>query len=209
MVNAVQKAACLLLALIVLGCSDEKERPEPPPSVFGDNTPLSTPGLETIEFGIGDVETTIDVVLTVDPETDQTNVTFQEFLTRKKEIAKVEVHVSKPYPDKLLLKLAIRCFDEFPEHAVQVLPHIFVGGKDVLSYGLIFGINAHRERPTFSFDIMEHLEEYPPRVIVHAETYMNLFMDTDMSDITVETPLADPRNTIRKLTSPVIIFFEE
>ncbi len=207
--NLVKFAPTLLLAALVLpivGCSPEASAPEGDSGVS--NLETSDPsGASPVVFGIGDVETSLDMTLTLDEEMDLTNVEFEEVLTKKYEIAKIDVLVRKPYPEELILLLKIKSFDNFAGHAAQIRPHVYFDDKDVVLDGFIYGSTAVLTRREFRVNLFEHLEGSPSSVLVHAELEISLFLNTDESEVTLETPPTERTQSVTKLSNLVRIEF--
>lgn len=197
---------CAMVLLPILGCSPDAGPPEET-SESEVTATENTLGVAPLRFGIGDVETSIEMILTLDSDMDLTNVQIQQALTKNKKLAKVEVRVLKPYPEKMLLTLGFRITNNFAGHAVQVIPHIFLDDKDLPLEGFILGGNTASERPEFTIDIFEHLDTIPSTILVHPELEIKLFLDTDKSEITLETPPTELTQSITKLGNPVRIDF--
>lgn len=207
--NLAKFAPSILLAALLLpmvGCSPEASAPEGDSGV-GSLEISDRSSVAPVVFGIGDVETSLDMTLTIDKETDLTNVEFEEVLTRKYEIAKVDVLVRKPYPEELILVLKIKSFDNFVGHAVQIRPHVYFDGKDVALDGFIYGSRAVLNRREFKMNLFEHLEDSPSSTLVHAELEISLFLNTDESEVTLETPPTEHTQTVTKLSNLVRIDF--
>lgn len=198
----------LLAALLppIVGCSPKTSAPEDDSGSSG--PAISEPSSSTaVVFGIGDVETSLDMVLVLDETTDMTNVRFEEFKTKKKELAKIDVTVRKPYPEELNLILRIKSFDNFTGHAVQLRPHVRLDGKDIALEGFIYGSRAILDRHEFKVNIFDHIEGDPSSILVHVELDITLFLDTDESEVTLETPPTENVQTVLKLSNPVRIDF--
>ena len=191
-----------MLLLPILGCS-----PNAGPTEETSGSDISetdnTLGVAPVEFGIGDVETSIETNLSLDPDMDLTNVQLNQLFTKNKKLAKVEVRVSKPYPEKMLLTLIFKTSDNFAKHAVQVIPHIFLDDKDIPLEGFVLGGNAIFERPVRTIDIFEHLDNIPSTILVRSEIELKLFLNTEKSEITLETPPTELTQSITKLGNPV------
>ena len=199
---------CTLALIICVGCSPKVRAPEGDPT--GDGLPRSplTATEAVIEFGIGDVETSILIVLTMDESQESESVQYEEVETKKYEIAIVQTNIVKPYPEKLMLAVKIRTFDAFEEHAVQVKPRIFFGEDKVVDLeGFIFGGDAGRARRQISVDLFEHVQDIPESMLLRVETELNLFMDAGKSGITPETPLTPETRSVIKLSNPMRINF--
>ena len=198
----------LLAALLlpIVGCSPKASAPEGDSGVSTLETfDASSPS--AVVFGIGDVETSLDMVLIVDETTDMTHVQFEEFKTVKKDLAKVDVVVRKPYPEELNLVLQIKSLGNFVGHAVQIRPHVYFDAKDVALEGFIYGNTAVLDPHEFKINVFEHLEGDPSSTLVHAELEINLFLNTDESEITLETPPTEHTQSVTKLSNPVRIDF--
>lgn len=195
-----------MVLLPILGCTPDTGPPEETSESEVTETD-DTLGIAPIKFGIGDVETSIKMAFSISPDMDLTNVQYEQTLTQHQEIAKVDVRVSKPYPEKMLLTLGFRIINDFTGHAAQVIPHIFLDDKDVPLEGFVLGGNATAESPEFTIDIFEHLDTIPSTILVHPELEINLFLDTDESEITPETPPTELTQSVTKLGNPVRIDF--
>ena len=198
----------VLAALLppIVGCSPKVSAPEGD-SASSEPAPSEPSSDNPVMFGIGDVETSLDMVLILDETVDLTNVRFEEFRTKKKDLAKIDIIVQKPYPEELNLLLQIKSFDNFTGHAVQLRPHIHLDGKDIALEGFIYGSRAVLERHEFKVNVFEYIEGDPSSILVHAELEITLFLDTDESEITLETPPTEKVQTVRKLSNPVRIDF--
>ena len=198
----------LLAALLPpsVSCSPKASAPEGDSGVGAPETTDASIAT-SVAFGIGDVETSLDMTLALDEETDLTYVQFEEARTKKKELAKVDVLVRKPYPEELNLVLRIKSFDNFVGHAVQVRPHIYFDGKDVALEGFIYGNTALLERHEFKVNVFEHLEGNPSSTLVHAELKISLYLNTDEDQITLETPPTERTQSVTKLSNLVRIDF--
>lgn len=207
--NLEKFALFLLLAALLplsVGCSPKASAPEDD-SASSEPAPPEASITTAVVFGIGDVETSLEMVLILDETTDLTNVRFEEFRTKKKDLAKVDVFVQKPYPEELNLLLQIKSFDNFPGHAVQLRPHVYLDGKDIALEGFIYGSQAVLNRHEFKVNVFEHLEGDPSSILVHAELEIALFVDTDEFEVTLDTPPTEKVQTVLKLSNPVRIDF--
>lgn len=207
--NLPKIAPTILLAaflLPIVGCSPKASAPE---GDSGVRTPeiSDASSSNTVVFGIGDVETSFGVTLTLDGETDLTNIQLEEARTRKADLAKIDVILRKPYPEELNLVLRIKSSDNFVGHAVQVKPHIYFDAKDVALEGFIYGNSAVLEQHEFKVNVFDHLESSPSSILVHAELEISLFLNTDESEITLETPPTEHTQSVTKLSNPVRIDF--
>ncbi len=195
-----------MLLFPVLACRPDAKAPEKTPA--GQVTVLNnTSGIALPEFGIGDVETSIEMTLSLNPDMDLTNVQYHEAETKQYKVAKVEATVSKPYPEKMLLTLKYRISTNFTGHAVQVFPHIFLDDKDIPLEGFILGGNAVRKKPEFTIDVFEYVDTIPSKIVAHPRSEIYLFLDTDESGITVETSPTELTQSITKVGNPVRIDF--
>ena len=207
--NLGKVALIILLAALLLpvvGCSPKASAPEGDSGV-GTVETSDASSATSVVFGIGDVETSIIVTLTLDEETDFTNVQLEEARTRKMDLAKVDVILQKPYPEELILVLRIKSSDNFVGHAVQVKPHVYFDSKDVALEGFIYGNRAVLDQHAFTVNVFDHLEGNPSSTLVHAELEINLFLNTDESEITLETPPTKHTQSVTKLSNPVRINF--
>jgi len=195
-----------MLLFPILGCWPDTGAPKATSGGDPSKT-IAAAEVTAVEFGIGDVETSIESNLNLDPNMDLTNVQLNHLFTQNEILAKVEVRVLKPYPEKMLLTLMFKSNNDFKGHAVQVIPHIFLDDKDIPLEGFVLGENAMIERPVRTIDIFEHLDNIPSTILVRSETEINLFLDTDKSEITLETPPTELTQSITKLGNPVRINF--
>lgn len=207
--NLAKVAQTILLAALllpVLGCSPKASAPE---GDSGAGTPeiSDAPTSASVVFGIGDVETSLAVTLTLDKEMDLANIQLEEARTRKTDLAKVDVIVRKPYPEELNLILRIKSSDNFVGHAVQVKPHIYFDAKDVALEGFIYGNRAVLDRHDFKINVFDHLEGSPSSILVYVKLEINLFLNTSESEITLETPPTEHTQSVTKLSNPVRIDF--
>lgn len=198
----------LLTALLppIVGCSPKPSAPEGDASVSTPVTPDPS-STNSVVFGIGDVETSLDMTLSLDEETDLTNVHLDEKRTKKKDLAKVDILVRQPYPEELILVLKIKSFDNFPGHAVQITPHVYFDDKDVELEGFIYGNRAVLDRHEFKINVFEHLEGSPSSTLAYAELQISLFLNTDEAEVTLETPPTEQTQSVKKLSNPVRIDF--
>lgn len=198
----------LLAALLpsIVGCSPKVSAPEDDSGSSGP-APSEPSSSTAVMFGIGDVETSLDMVLILDETTDLTNVRFEEFRTKKKDLAKVDVFVGKPYPEELNLILKIKSFDNFTGHAVQLRPTLHLDGKDIALEGFVYGSTAVLDRREFKVNIFDHLEGDPSSVLAHVELEIDLFLNTDESEVTLDTPPTENVQSVLKLSNPVRIDF--
>lgn len=196
----------VMLLFPILGCRPDAKAPEET-SQSEVTVTDDTSGVALPEFGIGDVETSIEMTLSLNPDMDLTNVQYHEAQTKQYRVAKVEATVSKPYPEKMLLTLKYRIGANFTGHAVQVFPHIFLDDKDIPLEGFILGGNAVRKKPEFTIDVFEYMDTIPSKIVAHPRSEIVLFLDTDESEITVETPPTELSQSITKLGNPVRIDF--
>ena len=195
-----------VVLLPILGCSPDVDPPEETSGSDVSET-IAAIAVAPVEFGIGDVETSIETTFSLHSEMNFANVQLNQLFTKNKKLAKVEVVVLKPYPEEMLLTLGFRNYDNFAGHAVQVIPHIFLDDKDVPLEGFVLGGNAMAERHERTIDIFDHLDAIPSTILVRPEIELNLFLDTDKSEITLETPPTELTQSITKLGNPVRIDF--
>ena len=194
-----------LTLLLFSSCS-----PSAPPTSPASEDPSLVPGLPPVsgvEFGIGGVETSLEFELVLSDKTSGDNVQYNPQLTRHYKLAHAEILVRKPYPEELWLKLGVRSDHNFEGHAVQVKPKIFMDGREVASFGFVYGAQAMRDPKEFFVDVSEHLDANASSVLVYASTEINLFPDTDESQITVETPPGPETQSVEKMSNPIRIEF--
>lgn len=193
--------------LATAGCSPSQPETVKPAATtepaFVD-VPLGDTG---VEFGIGDIESRLTLGITLREGQNYENVQFLPRFTQKGDLAKVDMRVSKPYPDELWLTLGVNSTKNFEGHAVQVKIRVYFDEREVTSYGFIYGANALSDQKRFFVDVLEHFDEPPSTLLVHAKAELNLFLDTDETTITLDTPPTPETQSVVKLSNPVRIDF--
>ena len=198
---------CGFVLLSIAGCSPKSSIPQEPRAgdlAFAQRDNYTT---AQVKFGIGDAETSIDVTLTLKPDQDMSNISEIESITSKYVLAKLDVNVVKPYPEQLLIEMRLESFDNFPGHAVQVKPRIFFDDVQVDLDALIYGSLSMGKRDKIVIDAMQHLNPIPKTVLVRGELEINLFLDTDETTVTGDTPVTPSTQSLVKLTNPIRINF--
>ena len=198
--------ASMMIVLSMLGCTPKVKGPAGP-SEDGASSAQIPEGLSAVEFGIGDVETSLLLGLTISEDGDLTNVEIEEKETTKYEVALVNVKVRKPYPKRLIVNLEIGALDDFAGHAVQIVPHIYVDKVDIEMDGFVYGGSATVRRRDIRIDVLEHLKEDASTTLIRAELELRLFLNTDASEVTPETPPTPLTQTVTSLSNPVRIDF--
>lgn len=196
--------------VVVLGCSPKVSVPEDEPS--GDGLPKSTDVTteSVVEFGIGDVETGIQLVVTINESLVSDQVEYEELETKKYEIAIVRAKVSKPYPDTLPIVVKFRRWIVFSEHAVQVKPHLFIDDEEVLEMdGLMYGGEERSSHRELTLNLFDYMEEVPETILVRVEADFNLFLGAGDEGVTLDTPLASDTQSVIKVSNPLRIDFAQ
>lgn len=198
--------ASTMILLSMLGCSPKVKQPAGT-SEGGAPTAQIPGGLSAVEFGIGDVETSLHLSLTISGKSDLTNVEIEEKQTKKYQVALVNAQVRKPYPEKLILNLEIRAVDNFIGHAVQIVPHFYFDEVDVVLDGFVYGGAGTIGWRNIQIDVFEHLKKDASTTLIHAELELSLFLNTDVSEVTPETPPTPLTQSVTSLSNPVRIDF--
>jgi len=196
----------MMVLLAALGCDP---KPKESGGTSGDGVP-STQEPETaaaVEYGIGDVESSIVLALTIIDDGDLGNIEIQELETTKYEVALVNAQLQKPYPEELMLNLRIRAYNNFDGHAVKIIPHFFFDEVEVELEGFIYGGTATEGLRNIQIEVFKHLKEGAPTVLIRAELELSLFLNTDVSEVTVDTPPTALTQSIPLLSNPVRIDF--
>lgn len=200
------------MALWLTGCSKPDQAPEATPEPVPDKSQPEEPRrlgtLEGVEFGVGDVETSLKLELTTGDKNDPVAVLYDAVENRKYELSKAQMTVGSPYPEALWVTINLRSTANFGGHAVQVKPKLFLDNREIASFAYMTGSQARKDTKAFEVDIMKHLEEIPDTLLLHSTVDIKLFLDTDESTITVDTPPEPATQTATKLSNPLRIHFD-
>lgn len=195
-----------LILLSIIGCTPEVKKSASPSKGDGTSSPIQET-LVAVEYGIGDVETSLKMELTIVDDGSLPSVEIEEKETTKHELALVNVKVRKPYPEKLTLNLKLRAFDVFAEHAVKIIPHVFFDDVDVKLEGYVYGGGQTEGLRNIRIEVFDHLKEGATSTLVHVELELSLFLNTDASEIGLETPPTPLTQTNTSFSNPVRIDF--
>jgi len=199
---------CVVAAVVFAGCSPKVNAPQEEPTGSGlPGSPLA-PVESVVEFGIGDVETSILINVTMDESMNSATLHFEEVETKKYEIAIVRVAVAKPYPESLPVIVRLRRWEGFVGHEVQVKPRLYIGEDTVIDLdAFLFGNGVGSSIRETTVDLMEHLDEVPESLLVRVEADLNLFLDGADSGITIESPTTPETQSVVRLSNPMRIIF--
>ena len=174
-----------LLACSPGGTPTSTPTPEPTPEAVASIIPGAT-------FTIGDVETSlVFTILATDDLKNEPNVEVEEVENFRKRIVKSTVTITGDPPAQLPLLLVVSSRKNYEEHVVQVRGHLELDGREIRPLSGVFAKDAMDTPIVGVIDIRNHLDAVPETFLVTASAEIVLFRDTDISAVTVETPVPE------------------
>ena len=150
---------------------------------------------------------TVSTIDTSHEEMVQPNIRFQEFESARDRITRVTAEIFPPHPEELWVKVSVSCRKAFPDHAILMKTRIFVDREEVDSFSFVTGDNA-KEPVSRSLEVLQFFDQRPESFVVHAETEVVLYKNTDETNITPETaPEPAAGNTATVLGNPLRVEF--
>lgn len=201
----------LCVLVLGLGCSPTPTKTLP----FGDGADPSASAAPVAPavFGVGDVETSLRLRVTLNAQSRGPNVRSQEDLSAKQEILRTTVDIYDPLPEELWATFELSCYADFPGHAAVVRVAMFSqpGDADPVEIGrfnVVLGDNARDRTTTVKANALEPLPQRPDTLLVYAKADIILFMNTEEDAVDPETATTDnPAMRAALLSNPMRVNF--
>lgn len=214
---------CLSLLLpiaLLTGCG--KSDNVPTAVRRAENTTSSPAGVppqpeeDTKEFNVGDAESSIELVLEVDPESKQAGVSEEPILTAKKTVSQSTATVKEPVPASLWVRIHVQPHATFIERTVVVRGVLERDGQAIAAFQTVLGkyalerdLGDGSKRPqVFRVDILKDLPQRPASMLCFARAEILLApKGTDEASIDPATLQADPADVSAKISNPLRVNF--
>ncbi len=199
----------LPLAAAVLVSMTACSPPPPSSSDPGTGTPPPPPPVAETVIGLGDVETSMTFKAVLDPASNADNVRSHELMSMRKDLAMVEVTVSRPFSEHLWLHLSIaKNTVGFRGNPVVVRGGVFIDEVKVKAFGYGFTNPPEPGHWEERLDVLAGLEDIPKTMLVHAEAELILLNKGDPIPEDVQAVESGPDNTATIYSNPVRIDFK-
>lgn len=195
------------LGLALIGALAACSQPTDTPTAGGPATrePETVTGLAA-EFGIGDVQFHLTPQLTVSQRSLGPAVDERQYQSQFKHLTRAEATVST-MPEELWLNLAFNGASKWPGYAVVVNATVFADQRPLESFQYVLTPDTLTRRQNFEFDLLQHLEQIPPTVLVHAEAQYILVKTDDPAAVTPDTVTAADGDVAEKVSNPLRVNF--
>ncbi len=186
-VQIMHRLATVLSLFVLLGaCSKGPAAPAATPSAAESEAPK--PAVAAASIGIGDVDSSMQILLRVSERSRSATILEQERMTMTNKLTNVAVSVLPPFPGELWLSATIKSLIGFPGHAVLVSVNIFVDEKQVDTFSYVVGEDAHTNPKAHEFDALQGLASPPKSMLVRATADVTLYANTAPADLDVNNP---------------------
>lgn len=181
--------------------------PAPPSSDPGPGAILAPPAPEIV-IGLGDVETAMTFKATLDPGSKANNIRNQELISMRKDLAKVDVTVSRPFPEQLWLNFAItKNTVGFRKNPVLVRGAIYIDEVELKTFSYVFTNPPESGSWQERIDVLDGLEDIPKTMLVHAQADLILLKKGDPIPEDLQAVESAIDNTATIYSNPVRIDF--
>lgn len=177
----------------------------------GGGTATSTP--ETAlskEFNVGDAETSVELVLELDPASASDSVKETTVLTAKKSVSQSNVTVATPFPGELWVRIRVRPSKPFIERTAVLRGVLTRDDTAIAQFNVVLGKYALENDPAqpklFRVNVLADLPALPDTMLLVAKAEILLApKGTDEATIDPLTLTADQGDTSAKLSNPLRI----
>lgn len=206
----------LLLAVVLLGVfAGCQKREAVPDAVKRVDSGQDTGGGDSSttlskEFNVGDAETSIELVLELDPASAGDTVKEERILTAKKSLSQANVTVSPPAPGELWVRIRIRPNQPFVERTVVLRGVLTRDDKPIAQFQTVLGKYALQDEPehpkVFRVNVLDGLAALPETMLLFAKAEVLLApKGTDEAAVDPATLVADQGDTSAKISNPLRI----
>ena len=198
---------CLILVAFFSACRapEEGTSGQGNDEIMADVNTLSGGGASA--FGAGDVEFDMRLVTSIAKQSQVNNLRIEQSESINDRITRIVANWFPPHPDEAWITVLVYSRRNYPAHAVLLKTTIFVNGEVVESFDFVGGPSL-KEPKEHLFDVMKYVEGTPETILVHAETRLTLYLETDVNTITPETaPDAPPGAKATVLSNSLRINF--
>ena len=172
----------------------------------------TAPGAPTIEYNIGDVETSVKVTVQLAEKSQVGNIAYNELETKKGYLAIAEAMVSEPYPRNLWIystALTPRGFREGDAVLIRHRVYLEDGTDPIAESARVWsGVKAVDEPSELSLDLVPLLGELSGSHLLHARAELVWFPNTDPATIDPAGPAESTERTIQRLSNTLRITFK-
>lgn len=194
------RAGCLALAGVLVfgtGCKPERKSPREE-FVPQEEAPASDEAAKEeveVPFNIGDVEQAIDFEADLDAEAVSANVKAEKVTDLMNRVKIMNVTVSPPYPEHLVIRYTLNCRQAFAERPVVVRGKIADGERELAAFAVFLGENSRSNEFEQEVDVLEGLDEVPETVglMVTGEAIL-LPAGSDEASVDPKTATGDERS---------------
>lgn len=190
-----------------VGCS-----PGPPPSPGS-----SGEGAQAVEyfeiqqlqplFDIGDIESYTHFWVELSEESESPTIENVEVFSKKEELTKAILNISKPYPKELWLRLNTKLLKTFAGYAVAMRVRLFLDGKEIEAFDFIYENLMDRIPRTRRVEVMSNFGSIPETALVHAEATIIMFAEEEFNEDELDSVQLTPKNSVTILSNPLRINF--
>ena len=198
--------AWIVIAAFVAACSKEPPRTAAIRET-ADSGAVRVSG--SAPFGIGDVETGIEIKGQLDLRSKSRNIEYKETLTVKKDLAMVNITVNQPFPEELWLHFNIRKGGtDFEDNVVIVRGAVYLDETPIQR--IEYAIPPARIQPfvhEIRIDVMSHLSSIPDTLLARLSIEAILLMGVHEIPEDISAVKTAPDSTVTVRSNPVRIDF--
>lgn len=207
--------AALLAAVLVLGACQKQGDSVPKAVEQADVGGAAAPGIDTTlskEFNVGDAETSIELIMELDPASTTDSITEEKVLTARKSLSQALVKVQGTPPAELWVRVRVRAGAPFIERTVVLRGAITRDEQPIAGFQTVLGKYALEDDPAqpkiFRVNVLDGLPEAPATMLLYAKAEVLLApKGTDEAAVDPATLTADPGDISAKLSNPLRIEF--
>lgn len=211
-----QRMKLILLAIALLGVFAGCQKKETVPDAVKradeglDGGSGSTSTTMSKEFNVGDAETSIELVLELDPASASDSVKEEQVLTAKKTLSQAAVTVSGPAPGELWVRIRIKPNQPFVERTVVLRGVLTRDNAPIAQFQTVLGKYSLQDEPehpkVFRVNVLDGLSAVPETMLLFAKAEVLLApKGTDEATIDPATLAADQGDTSAKISNPLRI----
>ncbi len=170
-------------------------------------TPANTTTLSK-EFNVGDAETSVELVLELDPASASDAVKEERLLTAKKTLSQANVSVSTPMMTELWVRIRVRPSQPFIERTAVLRGVLTRDDKPIAQFQTVLGKYALQDEPenpkVFRVNVLADLPVLPSTMLLFAKAEILLApKGTDDATIDPATLTAEQGDTSAKISNPL------
>jgi hypothetical protein len=191
------------------GDTDKKQSIDQPSSVnLGTSSEISETDLKTLVVGIGDIESTMRLSVSLDESSYSSVASHTEEINKIEIMSRASADVASPYPLELNVLLECRNQKNYPGHAFRGTVQLYNGNEIIDTFKFVAGATAMLDVQRRVVNVARLIDvETGGSVLLHARCEIEFFLDTDESTIDLDSPAPAGTTRVTKMGNPLRITF--